>query len=68
MSPCMCHPQGVAITKQYKPNRWHNDEQARVLIQYTFILFYGVLTSVGKRVLNLHAMFFFFFRRYNFIL
>ena len=41
MSPCMCHPQGVAITKQYKPNRWHNDEQARVLIQYTFILFYG---------------------------
>jgi hypothetical protein len=32
MSASMCHPQGVAITKQYKPNKWHDDEQAGVLI------------------------------------
>jgi len=32
MSAPMFHPQGVAITKQYKPSRWHNDEKAGVLI------------------------------------
>jgi hypothetical protein len=35
VSASRCHPQ------QDKPNRWHNDEQAAELIQYTYILFYG---------------------------